>query len=595
MNFQVFGLGGVLVGLAALAAGLFALQRVRVRHREFEVATTLFWQEAIEKARARSLVERFRHPLAYLLVLLIAGLLWLAVAGPQARADARVAHVVMLDGSAAMGVAGRLDQGRAACEQLVERLPRATTEVVFCGGDAGSATTLLAAGEHEALLAPRLAAVMPVAAPGMIERTLDQLVTARGAGRESLRVWVIGPTAPRPRTLPELELSWQPVRRAADAAVPAANSGIVECGASDAASGNYGACDVLVTVARSAGAADARLRASLDDQPLEVAFERLSTAGSEQSFALRDVPARGGVLEVSLVGDDALALDDTATLVMPRRRVLTVWLDPALATAAPALRIAIEVDPAVRLASEVPNLQPDVAVVGAGVRPPVPDLPVLAFEPGTEGRAAFVIRASFAGDPSVGQLQAMLPQLGLDAIDATELAAETGRVIGVEAESATGPRRMTVWAELIGGGFDWTRSEAFPLVVSATLRWLGGVEAAPAWVAAGEPLDPGLGAARRFTDGAERAMDPVGAEFVPPRAGAFRASNAAAAGGGPSTLHASLVDVQGTAAAGPVDVPTDHSAASASGRGADLVTWLGLLALLLLVVEWVLYRNGRMP
>jgi len=91
MNFSQLSPAAVFAGLAALAALLYALQRLRVRHREVTVPTTLFWKIAAEKAPARTFRERFRHPWAYLLFLLIASLLWLAFAGPGPRAGDQVA------------------------------------------------------------------------------------------------------------------------------------------------------------------------------------------------------------------------------------------------------------------------------------------------------------------------------------------------------------------------------------------------------------------------------------------------------------------------------------------------------------------------
>ena len=56
--------------LAALTAGvLAALQYLRVRPRRTRVVTSLFWRQAVEQAKARTLFERFRHPRTYLLLL----------------------------------------------------------------------------------------------------------------------------------------------------------------------------------------------------------------------------------------------------------------------------------------------------------------------------------------------------------------------------------------------------------------------------------------------------------------------------------------------------------------------------------------------
>ena len=51
MNLTSIGPGLFAAGLVGLAGGLYALQRLRVRHREQVVVTTLFWREEIEEQR----------------------------------------------------------------------------------------------------------------------------------------------------------------------------------------------------------------------------------------------------------------------------------------------------------------------------------------------------------------------------------------------------------------------------------------------------------------------------------------------------------------------------------------------------------------
>ena len=75
-GFVPWALGAL--GLVGIAGVLYALQRLRVRHRQVEVETTLFWQQAIEESRARVLTQRFRHPWTYALLLVICSLLWLS-------------------------------------------------------------------------------------------------------------------------------------------------------------------------------------------------------------------------------------------------------------------------------------------------------------------------------------------------------------------------------------------------------------------------------------------------------------------------------------------------------------------------------------
>ena len=152
MNLTSIGPGLFAAGLVGLAGGLYALQRLRVRHREQVVVTTLFWREEIEEQRARTLVERFRHPLTYALCLGLAALLWLGAARPDTNRAEGTSHVLLLDGSAAMASEGRFDAARTALLEEIERCPRDRTEVLFCGADL---RRVLAPGED--LRAPRRA------------------------------------------------------------------------------------------------------------------------------------------------------------------------------------------------------------------------------------------------------------------------------------------------------------------------------------------------------------------------------------------------------------------------------------------------------
>src|SRR5205814_6815643 len=76
MTFANLPAAWVLGGLAGLAALLFVLQQLRTRYRDVTVVTTMFWKQVVDEAPVRKLRERFRHPWAYALILLIAGLVW---------------------------------------------------------------------------------------------------------------------------------------------------------------------------------------------------------------------------------------------------------------------------------------------------------------------------------------------------------------------------------------------------------------------------------------------------------------------------------------------------------------------------------------
>jgi len=175
--------GLMLAGLLGLAGIIFALQRLRVRHRTRTVVTTLFWREAMEESRARTLVERFRHPLTYLLLLLIASLLWLSVARLESPRDEGTEHTFLLDGSASMAVGTRFDRAVAALSEALEDVPRERVQVLFCGS---RVRTLLLPGEDRALLGARLEGLTPEAVPSTVEHALvDLALEARGSALES--------------------------------------------------------------------------------------------------------------------------------------------------------------------------------------------------------------------------------------------------------------------------------------------------------------------------------------------------------------------------------------------------------------------------
>jgi len=97
--------------LAAATAGvLAALQYLRIRPRQVRIITTLFWQQAADQAQARTLLERFRHPRTYLLLLAASLLMLLALARPVFNTAGQPHRVIVLEAGLDMTAA----QGGAA-------------------------------------------------------------------------------------------------------------------------------------------------------------------------------------------------------------------------------------------------------------------------------------------------------------------------------------------------------------------------------------------------------------------------------------------------------------------------------------------------
>jgi hypothetical protein len=121
--------------------------------------------------------ERFRHPWAYALILLIASLVWMALAEPRwTGRDDRTFHVLVLDASAGMAAGTHFQNAVGAIEREAARLPRDSRQVIWAGGEL---RPLLAPGEHELLLAKRLDARTPDAAPASVESLVRQIAAVR--------------------------------------------------------------------------------------------------------------------------------------------------------------------------------------------------------------------------------------------------------------------------------------------------------------------------------------------------------------------------------------------------------------------------------
>ncbi|HHH76153.1 MAG TPA: VWA domain-containing protein, partial [Phycisphaerae bacterium] len=129
MNFAGIPLWAVATIAAGSAAILGVLHLLRVRPRQMRVVTTLFWAHAMERSQARTLLEHFRHPLTYALLLLICVLIALALGQPTLSSGSGEStwRVVILDAGASMsadqGGSTRLDLAMAAVRSEINSMP----------------------------------------------------------------------------------------------------------------------------------------------------------------------------------------------------------------------------------------------------------------------------------------------------------------------------------------------------------------------------------------------------------------------------------------------------------------------------------------
>lgn len=565
-GFVPWALGAL--GLVGIAGVLYALQRLRVRHRQVEVETTLFWQQAIEESRARVLTQRFRHPWTYALLLVICSLLWLSFAGLQRDGAGERRHLVLLDGSAGMAHGQRFARAVSAAADYAAGLPKDRRTVLLCSS---RAETVLRPGESSLLLRRRLEGAAPAPAPNSVVDVLFDVLRSRSA--VATTVCVVGDLPLRPRERALLPASVE-LRRLEVSPRSGDNVGVTGLGVRPSSSGPWDSVDVLVEVRAAAGSRSAASppAVSVGGQPwTRPPVAEPLEGGRRYRFA--GIPAKGQVLEVALRGQDALALDDVASFALPDRTPVAVMIGPSVPE---VVQRAVAADPG--LVVGVDGARVVVRRAGATFGG---DLPALELsDPGEVEDAFLIVHADDRDSAEV--LNELYTGLGLDEIDAMTAAATLGR--NVTLGTTPGDRRgLKVWRRLLEPDYDFVRSRAYPLFLGLGLRWLAEVEEGPVRVAVGEPVD---------VDDAEVTAGVVGARsfgaaFVPRAPGVLSLS----AG---DNLRASLLDPVATGASlqGAVDVP---AVAAGSGAGLDLVTVFLLLALLLLAAEWVWFRTSRIP
>ncbi len=575
MNLTQISTGAALAGLAALALLLFALQRLRVRHEERVVVTAMFWREALEESRARTLVERFRHPLTYLLLLATAGFLWFSFARIDERRSEGVQHLLVLDGSAGMALTQdgvtRFDLAKAALRRELARVPRDRTEVVLVGA---TQRVVLAPGEEAALIDSRLEGLAPAPVPSSIDALIRQRArldsaAAQGAPRAPLRVVVLG-DAPLSDELVGLGSDQLTIQRAEldtpsgmDRAVGRA---VTALGVAPAASGAWGRVDLQFDV-RGPGVAAGGVQLELDGARWKPSadgakYKQQRYTSDHLRGTITDLPARGATFTVRVAGDPSETgspLDDAGSIVLPNRPLIRVALVGAAGVdeAFAPIREVLAIDPAVELTADssgadvVVGRAADLASAG-GARP--------ALVLSDAGSTAEAILVGHSADvTSEEALARAVGQLGLDHIDASTLADELGAAITVGAAPASA-RRVELWEELLS--IERTRfveSRAFPLLVGRAVRWLASAESVVPYVAAGRVIPARIG--ERATGPGSIQLASTGLAASPDFASKARATLEPAAAPGPGPWRP--------------------------------FTWILLLALGLLTAEWILFQRGR--
>ena len=283
MSFALLSGLTVLLGIVALAIGLWIAQRLRVQHREVEVLSTLFWQAAIEETRARVFVRRFRHWPAWLLLVAIASLLWMLLAQPTTKPLDGTQHIVLVDGSVDDADTRAVDLQLAIARAAT--LPTSAREIITVGSHL---ETLLAAGEPIDYAKLRAAGKRP-SSPSGLRWALESL-SSRARGTQPLAIHIVGDAPVEQKYLAALPPNVSIFRVWREPLPP--NMQLKTLGMADSASGQWDTVDVAIGFASDEPIDPATVLVTLSDQPVRQPLQSIN----KSEFQLLDVAANGGIL-----------------------------------------------------------------------------------------------------------------------------------------------------------------------------------------------------------------------------------------------------------------------------------------------------------
>ncbi len=605
MNLEFLSPLGFAGGLAVLAGALYMLHRLRVRHREVIVPTTLFWKQAQEDTLARKLTAVFRHPRAYLFVLAILALLLLAVAGPSLEGNDDTDYVILLDGSADMARGDCLEEAVEITSKLLDNLPRAHTTLVYANA---TPSTLLASEESSFLFESRSETLKPSAAPETITSELLRLARESRNSDKNSTVFIVGEAELSGDLKAELtkasegRLTIQRVRNKADGSrdrtpptqegpfyselisnthhkpTGSFDEGIIAFGMAPAASGEWGAIDLYLETTE----AFTPIIEGITDEPIQ--------ESTPYSWWVRDLPLKGLPQTLKVRTSDAeessfhpyaLLSDDRAEILVPTGRgAIGVWLGNGTP---PAFAAAVAADPGL---FSCPKAEATVAIGSAddlaGVNPDTSSWTLAAR---TDLQASVVATAEESSFASI------FHSLDLASVERTQgKAEEVSDTPLITFNEQAGALALATDAALFSAPYELIESRSFPLLVGFAARWLAGTETIMPFAAAGKALPLGYTGGMTAESGTSFAT--AGAASVPPTAGKFEGAIASLLS--PKTsgwaYSSGMLRSQDSSAIGIVTIDDIQA-----GGQSLLPTLLLLLALLLLVIEWYVFRTGRMP
>jgi Ca-activated chloride channel homolog len=608
------------LALGVLIPVIVAFYLLKLRRTEREVSSTYLWRKMVRDVEANAPWQKLKPNLLLLLQLLFLAALILAIARPFSPGVDRVGQtaILILDSSASMSATDvqptRLDAAKTRAAQIVDEMPENGRVTVI---EAGSTARLLVASTQDRRLAHQAIEQIQPGTGGAALGLALELASAVASRQPDTDIIVLSDGR---GSLPQ-QLSLHGRLRYIPIGLSGENLAISQLNLEYPAGGGLQAFIQVTNTGRLA--VQRRIDVLADGQVVSVQDLDVPV-GASQAVVAADLPSTAGVIQARLEGSDLLAADDRAEAVVRRPQAVKTAL---VSNGNIFLRTILGLLPNVELTEvkpgdTLPAESYDLYIYDRNIPAALPAQGALWFIAPPKSSPFFQVTGQVdaprvrAVDPE----DALLRNTTLDGINVLDSVAvslpdwATVAVAGDLADGSSVPlllygesggRRVSVLAFELGHS-DFGLNVAFPITLANTISWLvpasGG--ALPAALQPGEPLVVALpagvtSAALTRPDGKTVSVQAADGRAVFSDTAQLGVYRVAWQGEAPVPFAVNLFSAAESSLM-PLDNLPGVATGPDQGRGSAEVgkqewwRWIAGLALLVLVVEWLVYQRAAL-
>lgn len=373
-----------------LAVPIVIFYILKIRMRRVPVSTTLFWRQIFEEKQPRSIWQKLRHLISLLVQIAILLLVVFALTEPIFQREIRDARklVLVIDNSSSMnatdadGGLTRLARAKQDALAIIDGLRFNDELAIIAAGT--QPTVRCGMTGHQSTLREELKKITPTDGPTRVKEAVElgrRLLADRSEAKSKGRSSVIVLTDGGFDDSSKLATS-EDVKQVVIGSKQTGNVGITRFQVRRSLIDPIG-YQILVEVTNASDSlVETRLEMTLDESVVDVVPLRLEP-GKPYHKVFEKTSAEGGRLLAKLNRADALAADNQAWAILPRRDMQPVTL---LSGGNLFLEKVFEANPLVKLTvakENEANLSPGIKVFHKSVPAKLPPGPVLVIEPTT--------------------------------------------------------------------------------------------------------------------------------------------------------------------------------------------------------------------